>query len=508
VHAYDNEYCYKPGVFGAVNVAADGATPNAAGVFATAANCSAVAGQGYLPADFSLVGPTKLSATEIQPRLAFTYTFTPDTVVRASYGVYSRPVDTSWLQYNDLDSRDLLGYAASNFLSYGFHTQDHDLRPDVSYNYDLSLEEHLHGTDVSGKITPFYRSTRDQLQALPIGVGGIVSGFNVGHQTSEGVEFALRKGDFAKDGLAAQLSYTHTRSRIRYSQFPSGTSVISTLNAYVQEYNSYTKGCAGTITAANAAACGLAAGTVNANAHASFTGTGGTITNPYYNSSLQPLFDVNGEYTTYDQIPQPFVGENGYETPDVVAFVTSFRHHGFSIAPSVTFSSGASYGSPISYPGYIPNGGCTAQAGTTTAIPYTCGGASAASGGVLPYLFIPDAFTGRFDGLGEFAEPSRLSLNLGLGYDLSKTVSFNVNLTGLVDRCFQRGYAWDDKNICVYSELPSGGAGLGPSGNFIPIASTPVQIRYPYGPFNDNLNTGFVGTTIPFEASATMSVKL
>jgi hypothetical protein len=124
------------------------------------------------------------------------------------------------------------------------------------------------------------------------------------------------------------------------------------------------------------------------------------------------------------------------------------------------------------------------------------------------FIFIPDAFTGTFDGLGAFKEPSRLSLNLGLGYDVSKTVSFNVTLTGLVDRCFQRGYAWDDKNFCVYSELPSGGAGVGPSGNFIPIASTPIQLRYPYSSFNNNLNTGFVGTTVPFEATATMNVKL
>jgi hypothetical protein len=506
VHAYDNEYCYKPGVFGAINVAANGVTPNAAGVFATPANCTASAGAGYLPADFSIAPGGNLSHTQVQPRVAFTYTVDPDTVVRASYGVYSRPVNTSWLQYNDLNSRDFTSYAATNFLGFGFHTQNHDLRPDTSYNYDLSLEKHLHGTDISGKVTPFYRSTRDQLQSFPLGVGGIVSGFNVGHQTSDGVELALRKGDFAKDGLSAQLSYTHTRSRIKYSQFPSGTNVIDTLNAYVQEYNSYTKGCAGTITRANASACGLAAGTVNPNAHGTFTTASGTVANPYYNAALQPLFDVNGEYTTYDQIPQPFVGENGYETPDVVALVTSFRHHGFSIAPSLTFSSGASYGSPISYPGYIPSGGCTPFAGTTNANPYTCGGASAVSG--QSFLFIPDAFTGRFDGLGAFSEPSRLSLNLGLGYDLNKTVSFNVTLTGLVDRCFQRGYAWDDKNICVYSELPSGGAGLGPSGNFIPIASTPIQLRYPYGAFNNNLNTGFVGTTIPFEATATMNVKL
>lgn len=507
VRAYDNQYCYKPGIFGAVNVAGS-ATPNANGVFATPANCTAFAGAGYLPADFSLAGPTNLSSTQIQPRLAFTYAIDPDTVVRASYGVYSRPVNTSWLQYDDLNSRDFTKYAATNFLGFGFHTQNHDLRPDTSYNYDLSLEKHLRGSDISAKVTPFYRSTRDQLQSFPLGVGGIVSGFNVGHQTSSGVEVAVRKGDFGKDGFAAQLSYTHTHSRIKYSAFPSGINVIDTLNQYVQEYNSYTKGCAGTISKANASACGLAAGTVNGNAHGTFTSANGTVANPYFNAALQPLLDVNGQYTTYDQIPQPFAGENGYETPDVVALVTGYRKHGFSVTPSLTFSSGSSYGSPISYPGYIPNGGCTPQAGTTKAIPYTCSGFSAASGGNLDYLFIPDAFTGRFDGLGAFKQPSRLSLNLGLGYDVSKTVSFNVTLTGLLDKCFQRGYAWDDKNICVYSELPSGGAGLGPSGNFTPIASTPVQIRYPYGPFNNNLNTGFVGTTVPFEAAATMSVKL
>jgi len=81
-------------------------------------------------------------------------------------------------------------------------------------------------------------------------------------------------------------------------------------------------------------------------------------------------------------------------------------------------------------------------------------------------------------------------------------------LTGLVDTCFQRGYAWDDKRICVYSQLPSGGAGLGPSGNFVSPAITPVQFKYPYGVFNNNLNTGFVGTTLPIQAALNLEVKL
>ncbi|MEO6912564.1 MAG: hypothetical protein ABI182_00910 [Candidatus Baltobacteraceae bacterium] len=34
----------------------------------------------------------------------------------------------------------------------------------TTYNADLSLEKHLRSTDWSFKLTPFYRSTKDQLQ--------------------------------------------------------------------------------------------------------------------------------------------------------------------------------------------------------------------------------------------------------------------------------------------------------------------------------------------------------
>jgi len=507
VKAYDNEFCYKPGVFGAVNVG--GATPDANGVFATPANCAAV-GPGYLPANFVNTSGGTLSNTTFQPRVAFTYAVNPDTVLRGSYGVYSRPVNTSWLQYNNLNDRDYLRYAASNFLGYGFNTPIHGLRPDTSYNYDLSLEQHLRGTDVSYKVTPFYRSTRDQLQAFPIGVGGIVSGFNVGHQTSYGLELALRKGDFSRDGFAGQLAYTYTHSRIKYTKFPSGTNVIDSINLYVKEYNAYTSFCASN---PGDARCGtttsgvVAAPCYNSSGVAVGCGTAGAVANPYFNQPVQPLFPVDAEYTTYDQIPQPFVGSNGYETPHVLALVLQWKHQKLAITPSLTYSSGASYGSPLSYPGYIPNGNCA-----DPAHPYSCTGSGATNGfsnvSGLDFLFIPDAFTGRFDNLGAFKEPSRLTLNLQTSYDLSRATRLTLALTGLVDKCFQRGYAWDDPNICVYSELPSGGAGLGPSGNFVPIAQTPVQLRYPYGMFSDNLNTGFIGTKIPFQAAIDLRIRI
>ena len=504
--AYNNEHCFKLGALSPVTLPVGAGTPYTG---ATDASCVAAFGPGYQPADLVNAQAPNVSSTVFEPRLGSTYTIDPDTVLRGSLGVYARPPDTSYIQYNAVN-QDLASFIGSNFLTLGYNTPIHPLRPDTSLNADFSLEKHLKNSDISFKLTPFYRSTKNQVQNVPIGGGGGVTGFNVGQQTSKGLEFALKKGDFGRDGVAMQLAYTYTNSRIKYTNLPSGTNVIDGLNQYVQEYNSYTSACA-TITKANSALCGLAPGASNPNAAASFLSSDGSaqIANPYYTQSAQPLFDRNGQYTTYDQIPQPFTGENGYETPNVASLIVSYKHGPVTLTPSLTYSSGAKYGSPLAYPGYIPRACLAAGApagGVAQADPSTCGGASAVSG--LPFLLIPDAFTGKFDNLGAFDEPQRLDLNFATTYQASKDVKISVILTGLVDTCFQRGYPWDDPHICVYSQLPSGGAGLGPSGNFLPIASTPIQLRYPYGVFNNNFNTGFVGTTIPIQASFDVQVKL
>ena len=513
-NAYNNEHCYKAGaplpvsIFGAKNP-----LNNTTVTQSSAAACTAVFGSGFVPANLVNALAPSVTATILEPRLAATYTLGPSTVLRGSFGIYARAVDTSWLQY-DAVNEDLASFIGSNFLTLGYNTPIHNLRPDTSQNADFSIEHQFARSDLSFKLTPFYRSTKNQLQPVPIGVGGVVSGFNVGQQTSDGVELAVRKGDFARDGFAAQLAYTYTHSRIRYKNFPSGTNVIDGLNAYIAEYNSYTSACA-KITASNANLCGLAAGTTNPNASATFSSSssGGAavpVRNPYYASAAQALLDRNGSYTTYDQIPQVFTGENGYETPDVLSLIVNYRHRALALTPSLTFSSGAKYGSPLAYPGYVPTG-CTAAGpagadGAAPAAPASCGGTSAISG--LPFLIVPDAFTGRFDNLGAFQQPARLTLNFAASYQAAKNVKFNLALTGLVDTCFQRGYAWDDPSICVYSQLPSGGAGLGPSGNFLPLAKTPVALRYPYGTFNNNLNTGFFGTTLPVQAFANVQFTL
>lgn len=510
-NAYNNEYCYKPGFPTPVNVGPGNTAGNGCQTALGTTIPYGVPGMTWRAANLALSSGGTLGTTLAQPRLGLTYSLGRDKVLRASYGVYARAVNTSWLQY-DVVEPNLASYIGPNFLGLGYNTPVHDLRPDVSYNTDLSYEQRLNGTNFSYKITPYLRKTRDQLQPFPLGPGGVVTGANVGRQTSYGIEVALRDGDPSRDGLSWQVSYTYTNSKIRYANFPGGTNVIDTLNTYIQEYNSYTQACA-TLTPANSDACG---GT-SAKAHPAFVNSGATITNPYYTQPLQPLLDRNGSYTTYDQIPTPFANGTGYETPNVFAAFVNYKRGRVAITPSATFSSGSFYGNPLSVGGFVPDG-CGATAPTAAdpnrALPSSCTGAATTTG--APYLVIPNPYTGRFDTLGAFKQPSRFTLNLAASYDVNARTRAVLTLTGIVDKCYQRGYAWDDPNICVYGNLPGFG-GLAPSGQGYPGAFllpeatlTPTEqlLRYPYGVFSNNLNTGFLGTKVPLQAAFELRFRL
>jgi hypothetical protein len=513
-NAYNNEFCTL-----------NGGTPfGRAGTSGTLQPCaSIVPGSVQLSSSpatmlFDQSGG-QIDTARWQPRFGFTYTLNADTVLRGSAGVYARPQNSSWVQYNTVQE-DLASFLGNHFYSYGFHTPEHDIRPDTSYNYDVSLEKRLHGTDWSFKLTPFLRSTRDQLQNFFIDpLTGLESGLNVGHQVSYGVEFALRKGDFNNQGWSGQLSYTYTHSRIKYQNFPnSNRNVIDNLNSYIQDYNNYTSACANNPSSSPSSPCYYASGgtslTTGAAAAPCYTASGapdfscaaGSVTNPYWNATPQPLLDRNAYYTTYDVIPGPVSAENGYETPHVATLILNYRNGRFAITPSVNFNSGASYGAPLAWPGYRPET-CPAQL-TAGAVAQPADPVSCTDAGILP-VFIPDKYTGQFDALGQFKQPWRVSLNVNLSYDLSKAVTADLLLTNIVDSCGQRGYAWDNANTCVYGNLPSGI--LYPAGNFFPnslYSAPPAQLQYPYSFWLNNNNTGFVGTKIPFQATFNVHVKL
>ncbi len=130
----------------------------------------------------------------LMPRLNGTYTFNPDTVLRFGAGVYSEPYNTATTEYTNLSAKSAASFDYQQFWGFGFNTPQHEYTPSRSYNFDASLEQHLKGTDVSYKLTPFYRYVVNQYQDFFIG-SGFVSSIPTGNETAYGTEFQIQKGD-------------------------------------------------------------------------------------------------------------------------------------------------------------------------------------------------------------------------------------------------------------------------------------------------------------------------
>jgi hypothetical protein len=423
--------------------------------------------------------------------------------LRASFGIYARPPNSSWTQY-DVLQENLPTYLGDHFYGYGFNTPDHFIRPDTSYNYDLSWEHRLKGTDWSFKLSPFFRATRDQLQNFYIDPqGGLESGLNVGNQQTAGVEFALQKGDFSRDGLSGQLAFTYTHSQIRYNDFTGSTvNVIDQLNDYIKNYNGYTK-------AGGGSPCYFySPGSSSSGGGTSNCAQAGVVINPYYNQPPQALFDDRAWYTTYDVIPAPVSGENGYAVPYVTTLLLNYKHQRLNVTNSWNFASGASYGGPLSWPGYNPQSCSAPPASWVAAHGHAADPANCSDFEGFP-LFIPDKYTGVFDNLGAFAEPWRLVMGVSLAYEVTPQVTARVGFNNILDICGQRGYAWDNPWVCVYSNPPTGY--FYPAGNFYPnhySAVAPPQMQYPYAFFFNGNNTGFLGVVQPLEITGSVQIKL
>lgn len=454
-----------------------------------------------------------------QPRFSFTWTLNPNTVVRGSAGEYARAEASSYYQYNTAQQN--LASFIRQFYSYGYHTPDHELYPDTSNNYDLSLEQHLKGTQISYKVSPFYRSTRNQVQFQSIdALGGTLAGLNVGTQKSYGVELAIQMGDFARDGFSGSLAYTHTYNSISFHLI-NGISVIDSLNGPIEQYNSYTAGCAGvTASSPNWIACG--SGRYAGNAQAVFKnacGAGCNVRNPYYCPttsascpySFQSILNINASYPPYDVIPSPFNAANGFDVPDVATLVVNYRHGKLALTPSLHYLSGSQYGSPLVWPGYVPQS-CTGNPSATPLTPgATCNGfyTTTAGGVTTPHnvgaIFLPDPYNGyRFDNLGTYLQPQQLSLNLSASYDVSSRITISASAVNIYNQCYQRGYAWDNPQTCVYSTLPSNI--LAPAGNF--LTKPPVQVKYPYGTFFNITEIGNSSMIQPFNLFVNATVKI
>ncbi|HXW77686.1 MAG TPA: TonB-dependent receptor, partial [Candidatus Eremiobacteraceae bacterium] len=478
-NAFNREYCFGLGYPSAIQRQFD---PSDDGVLGP---CPA----GTQPTDLQNFAGGTISETVPQPRLGATWELNNNSVIRASYGRYARPAPTSYQEYNTFQ-QDLPSFI-STFLNSGWDTPEHIIHADTSDNADVSFEHHFVGTNLAMKLTPFYRTTQGQVQYVSLNAQGVVAGVNAGNQRSDGIEFELSDGSFDRNGLAAQVSATYTRSRVTYGDFPNGLNVIDQINEYIQQYNSYTSACANAEPSSNPTSlCGVW-GNTNATADSS---TG--VANPYFGNKAQPLLGRSAAYTTYDQIPAPFNNAIGFETPFQGTLVLNFKHNDLTISPNFVFSTQGNYGSPLVWPGYDPQT-CTLPEGSpvgSAANPQNCSG----------YIFIPDKYTGVFDNLGSFPQPSRLTANMSIGYTWSPRLSTTLTFANIIDHCYQRGYPWDSWSTCEYAQLASNL--LPPAGNF--VANPPVQLAYPYGSWYNNEEVAQIGQRNPMEAVLDFSYKL
>jgi hypothetical protein len=475
------------------------------------AKCSSFTGPNGKPlTSVNVTNPSGLvteSSSEFQPRIGATYTLDPFTVLRASYGRYAQGPNSAFVQYDaqQQNAPNLL-YNTYSFQKFGFTSPDHDVQPEVSNNFDFSVEHQFKG-GIAVKLTPFLRTTQGQIQQFFLNQQtGFVSGLNVGKQTSEGAEFEVDKGDFSQQGLTARATFTYTNSYINYNTLSNGSSVITPLNTGIAQYNAYTKSCAPGGHLAGTANCGTTES--GAAAAPCYTVTGaadnscapGSIANPYWNAPAQGLLNPNGNYSTYD-ILTAGIGSavNGYGAPYVGSLVLNYRINKFSIAPIVQMYGGQRYGAPASTEGIAPDACAAGLASSVSGdprYPYGAPGGSpfdANSCGTLAQG-IPDPYTKGFDGIGAFVAPSQLQLHMQMTYDVSRSVSLVANVTNLINTCFGgTTVKWAVSGACGYGVV--GGGITGDVGNLYnpgaviqPYVNTPYEPTFSGFPFGVYLN--------------------
>ena len=508
---YNSYWCYN-GVLQQTQELPSGSAAN---------SCAAKLGAGW-----TQVGTTSTTADvndypELQPRFGLTYTVNSNNVLRFSAGKTAQPASSAFQQY-DYTSPNYFYPGSTNQLFYalGYTTPRHVVYPEESFNYDASWEHALKGTDMSFKLTPYLRTTKNELSTVLLDPRtSFVSSVNVGQKNVKGIEFAFKKGDFNKNGWAGQFSYTYTYAREKFTKLPNGLSVVDGLNLSIQQYNRQTKFCSSNPTDPRCNTPGAAAVATGAPCYttagaAAPTCPAGSVANPYWNAPVQSLFDPNGQYAVYNTLSgSRFVtGSNqSYVVPHVAALILNYRHDRFSITPTFQLLAGGEYGRPTQAVGVNPATCAAVLAGSTTGDPRYPNGAAGGSpfnaASCTGTILTPDPYTGRFDNYAQFKEPSVFYGNLSFSYDVSPKITARLDLVNVVTTCF------GGSNV-PWKVSGRDGCNYGPGGVFANNFYNPGDVidqyvKYPYNPnFGSVFQTTSGGQANPLQAYFSVNVKL
>ncbi|MGD0474921.1 MAG: TonB-dependent receptor [Candidatus Velthaea sp.] len=430
----------------------------------------------------------------IEPRVGLTYSFNADTVARFSYGRYAEAAPSAIVQY-DAKQYNLALILFQDFWASGYTSPRHEAPALFSNNVDASYERQFRGTNLALKISPFYRSSRNELYPGPS-----ISAFSSGTQRNAGVEVEFTKGDFRQNGLSWRLAYTYLTSRERFDNFAGTTqNPLDPFNVAIAGYNALTQ-----------AGGGSPCYTANSSDVATPDPTCGptSIRNPYYASRPQPLLSRSAWYPTGLASP--------YLVPHVLTIIANERHGRLSITPSLTASAGTVYGSPTDFAGLDPRACTNNSAGLVGSSIATTDPLQADYTSCTDQVSIPSSQTGAFDRFGQYAQPYQLSFNLGVGYDISSRMKLSLTLANIVNRCFGGSRTpWSaayppSSVVCAYQANPVYVSNFynGTSPNDIGANGVPLNPYFaqPFVPaFRDPNIANF---TVPFSAYLQLSVKL
>ncbi|HEV3086536.1 MAG TPA: TonB-dependent receptor [Candidatus Elarobacter sp.] len=405
---------------------------------------------GTAPTALNANSPNLTYADILQPRVGATFTVNPDNVLRASYGRFVQPPETSSVEATNVQSGTPSTLFYSNF---GFASFARPILPEYSYNTDFSWEHQVRGTDVSTRITPFYRKTQNEFATVLVDPKtNFVAFVNGQNRTASGFELAINKGDFGRDGFAGTLAYTYTHAVNHYRIFNTGGSFVFGANTAIQAYNAYTSFCTTHSTDARCAnpngvvgaPCYTAGGTADPACAA------GSIANPYWNAPAQGLLDPTAGYPAYNQEPSAGTGAStSYVIPHVASLIVQYKKGPWKFTPALQFQAGARYGTPFSTFGVAPDT-CGALPGNPSASGdprYQQTGAPAPPGAgydassCTGVLAIPNLATKRFDGIGQFVQPNVLNMNLQVAYEINKRFTLQITGANLLATC------WGGSNV-------------------------------------------------------------
>ncbi len=483
---------------------------------------------GVAAPTFTYNSPTSYNLNYVSARYSATYTESPDTVWRVSGGRFIEPPISASVQYTNKSGDNTSQWA--NFMDLGFFSPFHNTPAMTSGQYDLSLERHIRGTDMSFKISPFYNLTNGYQEQSFIGPG-YVTQVPVGRFRSMGVEGAFTKGDFSKNGFSGSLALTYTNAKVQYQSGlvnNLGANQIGYYNQAIQNYNALAKG--GTqnypcFTLANGAA--LTAGTGVGTPGVAATCGANEVSNPYFSSPAQGLMNPNGWYEPASNVALPGVNTTLalYDVPWNTALILNYRHDKFAVTPSLQLAEGSSYGEPFTVQGVDPRL-CTAIDQSVGAGNDQCAYTSVIGQGdtASGLLYIPNPETGSFDSVGQYHNPNIMVANIAFSYDLSPRITVNLTVANIFHDCFGGSKEpWTtayppSNNTCSYAPNPfyvsnyQFGAGFATPGNPASYSAAangtnvqPWQLQ-PYTPSLGGTAAGVIPP--PINAYLTFNIKL